>query len=159
MAFEMSKKNHQYHDEVERAYDNQPNEPILPVDPSTMLLDTIKYGSINRLLFKNNKSGPDETWPKQGIIYSQNVQGLSGKDKRLEYLVDPIVDLMVAKGVRGRFIGGVAIILSLAAVTAWRSAGEKPPITNSLQSKFVGRFLGFKLQFPRFDWIDRRLRG
>ena len=59
----------------------------------------IRTGTINRLLFKNNKTGPDETFPKQGIIYTQNVQGLSGKDKKLESLVDPIIDLMVDKNI------------------------------------------------------------
>ena len=68
MAFEISKKNRQSHDEVERAYDNQPDEPLLPLDPSAMRLDVIKDGPINRFLFKNNKSGPNETCPKQGII-------------------------------------------------------------------------------------------
>ena len=145
-------------------------------------LDTIRTGTINRLLFKNNKTVPDETCPKQGIIYTQNLQGLSGKDKRLESLVDPIIDLMVDKnilaycvqetwivgnantivrknmifrhnreereiGTRGRVPGGEFIILSPTAVTAWRSAGAKPPITTHLQSKFAGRFLGLKLQF------------
>ena len=106
--------------------------------------------------------------------------------------MDPIVDLMVTKGIlanfvqetwlvgnvntvvrnhmifrhnrderefgtRGNIPGGVSIILSPTAVTAWRVAGEKPPITTPLQSKFVGRFLGLKLQFPRFDQFDRKL--
>ena len=159
-----------------------------------MQLDIIKDGPINRFLFKNNKSGPNETCPKQVIIYSQNVQGLSGKDKRLESLVDPIVDLVVAKGIlaycvretwivgnvktvvrdhmifchnreerevgtRGRVPGGVAIILSPESVTAWRAAGAKTPITTPLQYKFVGRFLGLKLQFPRFNLFDIRVRG
>ena len=62
-------------------------------------------------------------------------------------------------GTRGRVPGGVAIIRSPIAVTAWRAAGAKPPITTHLQSKFVGRFLGLKLQFPRFDQFDRILRG
>ena len=133
------------------------------------------------MLFKNNKTGPDETCPKQGIIYTQNVQGLSGKDKRLESLMYPIIDLMVDKNIlaycvqetwivgnantivrkhmifrhnreereivtRGRVTGVVAIVLSPIVVTAWRAAGAKPPITTHLQSKFVGRFLGLKLQ-------------
>ena len=59
-------------------------------------------------------------------------------------------------GTRRRVPGAVAIILSPTAVTAWRSAGEKPPITTHLQSKFAGKFLGLKLQFPRFDRFDRR---
>ena len=110
------------------------------------------------MLFKNNKPGPDETCPKQGIIHTQNLQGLSGKYKRLESLVDPIINHMVDKnilayfvqemwivgndntvvsnhmifrhnreerevGTRGRVPGGVAIILSPKAVTAWISAG------------------------------------
>ena len=62
-------------------------------------------------------------------------------------------------GTRGRVPGGVDIILSPEAVTAWRAAGAKPPIATPLQSKFVGRFLGLKLQFPRFDRFDRRSQG
>ena len=81
MAFGISKNNCQSHDKVKRAYDNKPDEPLLPLDPSTMRLDRIKDGLINRLLFKNNKPGPDETCPKKGIIYSQNVKGLLGKIK------------------------------------------------------------------------------
>ena len=99
MAFEMSKNNRQSHDEILSAYENQPNEPLLPVDPSKMRLDTIKDGPINRFLFQNKKPGPNETCPKQGIIYSQNVQCLSGKDRKLDSLVDTIVDLMFAKGI------------------------------------------------------------
>ena len=72
----MRNKNRQSHDKVESAYNNKINEPLITVDPLTKILDTIKDGPINRLLFKNNKSGPDETWPKQGIIYLQNVQSL-----------------------------------------------------------------------------------
>ena len=62
-------------------------------------------------------------------------------------------------GTRGRVPGGVAIILSPTSVTACRAAGAKPPITTHLQSKLAGRFLGLKLQFPRFDQFDQRLRG
>ena len=70
MALYMSKKNRQSNNKVERAYENEPNEPRLPIDPSTKQLDTIKDGPNNRLLFNNNKSETDETFPKQGIIYS-----------------------------------------------------------------------------------------
>ena len=62
-------------------------------------------------------------------------------------------------GTRGRFPGVVAIILSPIVVNAWRDAEAKPPITTHLQSKFAGRFLGLKPQFPRFDTFDRRVRG
>ena len=85
----MNNKNCQYYDEVERALENKLNEQLFlfPVDPSTKILDTIKAGPINRFLFKNNKSGPNETCPKQGIIYTQNLKVLSGKDKKLDSLV------------------------------------------------------------------------
>ena len=62
-------------------------------------------------------------------------------------------------GTRGRVPRRVAVILPPTAVKVWRSAGAKPPITTHLQSKFAGRFLGLKLQFPRFDQFDRRVRG
>ena len=89
----MNNKNRLSYHEVERASENKLIEPLFlfPVDPSTKILDTIKTGQTNILLFMNNKPGPDETCPKQGISYAKNVQGLSGKDKRLEYLVDPII--------------------------------------------------------------------
>ena len=95
----MNTKNCQSYDEVERSLEDKLNEPLFlfPVDSSTKILDTIRTGPINRLLFKNNKTGPDENCPKQGIIYMQNVQGLSGKDKRLESFVYSIIDLMVDK--------------------------------------------------------------
>ena len=99
MDFEISNKSRQSHDKVESPNNNQLNELFLLLDPSTNRLDTIKDGLINWLLFKNNKLGPDETCPKQGIIYSQNVQGLSGEDKRLESFVDLIIDLMVDKSI------------------------------------------------------------
>ena len=97
----MNTKNCQAYDEVERALEYKLNEPLFlsPVESSRKRLVMIRTGPINRLLFKNNKTGPDETCPKQGIIYTQNVQGLSGKDKRLESLVDPIIDLMVNKNI------------------------------------------------------------
>ena len=62
-------------------------------------------------------------------------------------------------GTRGIVTGGVAIILSPASVTAWRAAGAKPPIKTPLKSKFMGRFLGLKLQFPCFDQFYRRVQG
>ena len=103
----MNTKNCQDYDEVERALEYKLNEPLFlsPIDSSRKRLETIITGPINRLLFKNNKIGPDETCPKQGIIYTQNVQGLSGKYKRLESLVDPIIDLMVDKNILAYCVG------------------------------------------------------
>ena len=63
MAFEISKNNRQSHYKVEKAYINQPDETLLPVDPLAMRLDAIKDGPINQLSFQNNKLGLDETCP------------------------------------------------------------------------------------------------
>ena len=56
-------------------------------------------GPTTHLLCKNSKSGPDETCPSRGVIYAQNVHGLSRKDKQLEFLLDPPVDIMISKGI------------------------------------------------------------
>ena len=47
MAFRISKKNPQYYDGVERAYINQPDEPLFPVYPLAMRLGAIKDRTIN----------------------------------------------------------------------------------------------------------------
>ena len=56
-------------------------------------------GKTRQSLFPSSDKSPNETFPKAGIIYTQNLQGLSGKDKRLDSLVDPIVDLVITKGI------------------------------------------------------------
>ena len=38
---------------------------------------------------------PDETCPSRGVIFTQNIQGLSRKDKGLESLMDPLVEIMI----------------------------------------------------------------
>ena len=57
----MNTKNCQAYDEVERALEYKLNEPLFlfPVDSSIKRLDRIRTGPINKLLFKNNKTGPD----------------------------------------------------------------------------------------------------
>ena len=52
---------------------------------------------------------------------------------------------------KGRNTGGLAIILSLTAVVAWKEAGSNPPITTHLDSKYVGIFVGIKMSFPKVD--------
>ena len=59
----------------------------------------MSYGHTHRSLLPSRDKSPNETCPKAGIIYTQNVQGLSGKDKNLDSLIDPIVDLMITKGI------------------------------------------------------------
>ena len=48
-------------------------------------------------LNKNNKKGPDKTCPCRSVIYTQNVNGLSEKNKKLESLLDTLVDIMIWK--------------------------------------------------------------
>ena len=56
-------------------------------------------GKTRQLLFPSIDKSLNETFPKAGIIYTHNVQGLSGKDERLDSLVDPIDELMITKGI------------------------------------------------------------
>ena len=78
----------------ERESGQQPDTPILPSNDSTKTITT-RIGLSRQSLFPNSEKIPNETCPANGTIYTQNVQGLTGKDKRLESLVDPIVDLMI----------------------------------------------------------------
>ena len=56
-------------------------------------------GPTPHLSYKNDKVGPDETCLRRGVIYNQNTNGLSGKDKNLESLLDPLIDIMITKGI------------------------------------------------------------
>ena len=78
----------------ERESGHQPDTPILPSNDSTKTITT-RIGISCRSLFPNSEKSPNEICPKNGTIYTQNVQGLTGKDKRLESLVDPLVYLMI----------------------------------------------------------------
>ena len=78
----------------ERESGQQPDTPILPSNYSTKT-STTRIGLSRRSLFPNSEKSPNETCPANGTIYTQNVQGLTGKDNILESLVDPIVDLMI----------------------------------------------------------------
>ena len=82
----------------ERDSGYQPDMPILPSNDSTKT-STTRIGLSCRSLFPNSEKSPNETCPTHGPIYTQNVQGLTGKDKRLESLVDPLVDLMITNNI------------------------------------------------------------
>ena len=71
----------------------QSDTSILPSNKD-MNTSTTRPGLPRHLLLIDSKSNPNETCPEIGIVYTQNVQGLTGKDKGLESLVDTIVDLM-----------------------------------------------------------------
>ena len=72
----------------------QSDTSILPSNEETKT-STTRPGLPRHLLSTDSKRNPNETWPEIGIVYTQNVQGLTGKDKGLESLVDPIVDLII----------------------------------------------------------------
>ena len=63
------------------------------------------------------------------------------------------------EGTKVRNSGGVAIILALTAVVAWKEAGSNTPITTPCDSKFIGRFVGIKMSFPKVDKRGKRVRG
>ena len=56
-------------------------------------------GQTRRSLLSSRDKSPNENCPKAGIIYTQNVQGLSGKNKNIDSLIDNIVYLMITKGI------------------------------------------------------------
>ena len=72
----------------------QSDKSILPSNED-MKTSTTRPGLPRHLLSTESERIPNETCPEIGIVYTQNVQGLTGKDKGLESLVDPIVDLMI----------------------------------------------------------------
>ena len=76
----------------------QPNTPILPSNDTTKT-STMIIGPSCRSLFPNSEKSPNETCPTHGTIYTQNVQGLTGKYKRLESFVDPLLDLIITNNI------------------------------------------------------------
>ena len=83
----------------ERESGNEPGKPLLSTTHVTDNTGTMSSGQTRQSLFPSSDKIPNETCPKAGIIYTQNVQGLSGKDKRLDSIVDSIVELMITKGI------------------------------------------------------------
>ena len=83
---------------VELESGNQPNKPLLPMNIFRDTRVSI-YGPTSHFLRKNRKKGPDETWPCRGVIYTHNVNGMSVKDKKLESLLDPLIDTTILKGI------------------------------------------------------------
>ena len=59
----------------------------------------MRIGPYRRSLFLNIEKSPNETCPTYGTIYTKKVQGLTGKDKILESLVDPLVDLRITNNI------------------------------------------------------------
>ena len=78
----------------ERDSRQQSDTSILPSNES-MRKSTTRTGLPRWSLYTDSEKSHNETFPALGIVYTQNVQGLTGKDKGLESLVDPIVDLMI----------------------------------------------------------------
>ena len=77
----------------------EPAKPLTLTTINTEKKGTMSSGQTRRSLLSRRDNSPNETCPKARIIYTQNVQGLSGKDKKLDYLIDPIVELMITKGI------------------------------------------------------------
>ena len=82
----------------ERQSGYQPDMPILPSDDATKT-STMRIGPSCNSLFPNSEKSPNETCPTHRTIYTQNMQVLNGKDKRLDSLVDPLVGLMITNNI------------------------------------------------------------
>ena len=82
----------------ERESGNQPDTPILLLNDTTKT-STMIIGPSCRSLFPNSEKSPNETCPTHGTIYTQNVQVLTGKDKRLDFLVEHLVDPMITNNI------------------------------------------------------------
>ena len=82
-----------------RGAGNKPDKPYILTTIDTEKKGTMSSGQTRRPLLSSRDKSPNETCPKAGIIYTQNVQRLSGKDKKLDYLIVPIVDLVITKGI------------------------------------------------------------
>ena len=78
----------------ERESKQQSDTSVLPSNKFTKTRTTI-IGLPRHSLSTDSERSPNETCHAIGIIYTKNVQGLTGKDKGLESLVDIIVDLMI----------------------------------------------------------------
>ena len=78
----------------ERESGHQPYTPILPSNNSTKT-STARIGLSRHSLFPKSEKSHNETCPTNGTIYTQTVQGLTSKEKILESLVYPLVDLMI----------------------------------------------------------------
>ena len=50
----------------------------------------------NHLLRLHNKKGSNETSPCRGVIFTQNIEGLSRKDSRMESLLEMLVEIMIS---------------------------------------------------------------
>ena len=107
------------------------------VDPIVDLM--IKYNIIVYCIQEKWPLGSGST-PVQGHMVLRH-----NRDKR-------------AIGTKGRIPGSVAIILYPTAVDASRAAGSKPPITTSLDSPFVGRFIGVKIRYPKINQFENKVR-
>ena len=99
MANAMSERSCTLQGVGERESGNEPDKPLLSTAHDTEKTGTMSSGQNCRSLFPSSDKSPNETCPKAGIIYTQNMQVISGKDKRLDSLVDTIVYLMITKGV------------------------------------------------------------
>ena len=64
-----------------------------------MKTNMTRTGIPYHLLSTDSERSPNETFPKIGIFYTQKVLVLTGKDKGLESLVDPIVDLIIKQNI------------------------------------------------------------
>ena len=76
------------------------NHMIKPTFLSSSVEDTsvVRYGTTNHSLRHRSKKVTDETCPRTSVIFTQNIQGLPWKDRKLESLLDPLIEIMISNG-------------------------------------------------------------
>ena len=90
-----SKERRVWHASKIRGEIRQQSDTYILLSNESMKTSTTRTGPPRQSLSTDGERSPNETCPAIGIVYTQNVQGLTGEYKGLESLVDPIVDLMI----------------------------------------------------------------
>ena len=132
---------------VEVQVDKEVYLSLLQTSPThdNQIVHMTRLGPESFLLTPVNKTGPKETYPWKGVIFSQNIQGLSGLIINMSiswyiminfiqdtWIIGNYMSLILrnlflhhnqldkGKGETGRVTGGMVIILSPTVVTAWK---------------------------------------
>ena len=90
------------------------------------------YGPTNHSFCHRNEKFPDETCPRIGVIFTQNTKGLSGKDSKLESLLDPLIEIMISNGfmiycVHETWVLGNSVMMMRYHMVFMHNMGEKDP--------------------------------
>ena len=76
------------------------NHTIKPTFLSSSVeeISVVRDGPTNHSFRHCNKKVPNETCPRTGVIFTHNIQGLSGKGRKLDSLLDLLIDMIIYIG-------------------------------------------------------------